>query len=66
MKTFHLPTFIVIFLLICSNWIHGQTKQTKLNQVSLENTEQFSITSKYVAGEKYIIQIGLPIGYSSS
>ena len=57
---------IAVFLLLCTNGIQAQTTQTKLNQVCLDNTEQFSITSKYVEGETYIIQVGLPIGYSSS
>jgi len=35
-------------------------------KVCLDNTEQFSIASKYVTGEKYVIQVGLPIGYSST
>ena len=36
------------------------------SKVCLDNTEQFSIASKYVTGEKYVIQVGLPIGYSST
>jgi len=64
MKTFCLSTLIVAFLLIFSNWIHAQTTEAKLNEVCLKNTEQFTIASKYVEGEKYLIQVGLPIGYS--
>jgi predicted alpha/beta superfamily hydrolase len=36
------------------------------DKVCLDNTEQFIIASKYVTGENYIIQVGLPIGYSNS
>ncbi|MFH1321528.1 MAG: alpha/beta hydrolase-fold protein [Bacteroidota bacterium] len=46
--------------------ILAQTTQPKPNKVCLDNTEQFYIESKYVAGENYIIQVGLPIGYSPS
>jgi predicted alpha/beta superfamily hydrolase len=37
-----------------------------VKQVYLANTEQFSIESKYVTGENYIIQVGLPAGYNRS
>jgi len=57
---------IAVLLLLCPNGMQAQTTQTKLNPVCLANTEQFTITSKYVAGENYIIQVGLPSGYSSS
>src|ERR1035437_10005745 len=66
MKKLCFTAMIAVFLLLCTSGIQAQTTQTKLNQVCLENTEQFSITSKYVAGEDYIIQVGLPTGYSSS
>jgi predicted alpha/beta superfamily hydrolase len=66
MKTFCLTTMIAVFLSLCSNVVQAQTTQTHLSKVCLENTEQFSIASKYVAGEKYIIQVGLPIGYAPS
>jgi len=64
MKKFYLPFAIAIFLIVCTNGIQAQTTQTKLNPVCLSNTEQFLITSKYVEGETYVIQVGLPIGYS--
>ncbi len=64
MKKFCLPFAIAIFLIVCTNGIQAQTTQTKLNPVCLSNTEQFLITSKYVEGETYVIQVGLPIGYS--
>jgi len=66
MKPFCFATMIAVFLLLYSHGIQAQTKQTKTNKVCLENTEQFSVASKYVEGETYIIQVGLPIGYSSS
>jgi len=59
-------TLVGIFLLLNSNRLQAQTTETKLNPVCLDNTEQFTITSKYVAGENYIIQVGLPSGYSSA
>jgi predicted alpha/beta superfamily hydrolase len=63
MKTFCLTTIIAVILLLYTT---GNLAQTTLNQISLENTEKFSIASKYVEGETYVIQVGLPIGYSSS
>ena len=59
-------TLIFVLLLFCSTGIHAQTTKTQLKQVCLDNTEQFSITSKYVKDETYIIQVGLPGGYSTS
>ena len=58
------PALVGVFLLLNSNRLQAQTTETKLNPVCLDNTEQFTIASKYVAGENYIIQVGLPIGYS--
>jgi uncharacterized protein len=66
MKKLNLTTVIAVFLVICLNGIRAQTTQTKLNQVCLDNTEQFSIVSKYVEGENYLIQVDLPNGYFSS
>jgi predicted alpha/beta superfamily hydrolase len=63
MKTFCLTAMIVL-LLSCS--FGALNAQNVKNKVCLDNTEQFSITSKHVAGENYIIQVGLPIGYSNS
>jgi predicted alpha/beta superfamily hydrolase len=57
---------IAILLLICLEGLQALTAQTQLKQVYLDNTEQFSVESKYVAGENYIIQVGLPIGYYHS
>jgi hypothetical protein len=50
-----------VFLLFCSFGMQAQTTQPKANKVCLDNTEQFYIESKYVAGENYIIQVGLYI-----
>lgn len=55
---------IAVFLLLCSYGIQAQTNQAQFKPVCLDNTEQFFITSKYVKGETYLIQVGLPIGYS--
>jgi predicted alpha/beta superfamily hydrolase len=66
MKKYCLTTAIAVFLLFCLKGVQAQTTQTQLKQVCLDNTEQFSITSKYVDGESYIIQVGLPMGYSYS
>ena len=65
MKTFFSTTLIVL-LLLGANVVQAQTTQTQHKPVCLDNTEQFSITSKYVAGENYIIQVGLPIVYAPS
>jgi predicted alpha/beta superfamily hydrolase len=66
MKTFNSATIIALFLLLCTNGIQAQTSQKQPNKVCLDNTEQFSITSKYVEGETYVIQVGLPVNYSNS
>lgn len=57
---------IVFFLQFFTNELQAQTTQIPLKQVCLDNTEQFSVTSKYVEGETYVIQVGLPANYSSS
>jgi predicted alpha/beta superfamily hydrolase len=66
MKPFYIVSVLVVFLLIRPNGLNAQATHTQLKPVCLDNTEQFSITSKYVAGENYIIQVGLPIGYAPS
>ena len=63
MKTFCLTAMIVILLSCSFEALHAQNVKEK---VCLDNTEQFSITSEYVKGENYLIQVGLPFGYSSS
>jgi predicted alpha/beta superfamily hydrolase len=57
-------TLIIGYLLLCTNGIQAQSTDAKSDKVCLDNTEQFTIASKYVAGENYVIQVGLPIGYS--
>ena len=64
MKPSYLITLLAAFLLPYTNGLQAQNKQTQPKQVCLDNTEQFTITSKYVEGETYVIQVGLPIGYS--
>ena len=66
MKKIYLHLIISAFLFIFINQVQSQTTQKIPDQVFLENTEQFTIKSKYVADENYVIQIGLPSGYSHS
>jgi uncharacterized protein len=63
MKTFCLTAMIVLLLSCSFGALNAQNVKEK---VCLDNTEQFSITSEYVKGENYLIQVGLPFGYSSS
>ena len=63
MKKFCFTTLIV---LLSFNSIGVLSAQIVKDKVCLENTEQFSIVSKYVTGETYVIQVGLPIGYFTS
>jgi predicted alpha/beta superfamily hydrolase len=55
---------MIVFLL--SGSFGALNAQNVKEKVCLDNTEQFSITSEYVKGENYLIQVGLPFGYSSS
>lgn len=64
MKKLCFTSAIVVLLLFCINGVRAQSTLTQPKQVCLENTEQFTIASKYVEGENYVIQVGLPIGYS--
>jgi uncharacterized protein len=66
MIRFYLSSLTIAFLFICSNISVAQTTPAQSKQAYLDNTEQFSIESKYVKDENYIIQVGLPIGYSHS
>ena len=59
-------SFTTMIALLSFNLIEVLSAQIVKDKVCLDNTEQFSITSKYVEGETYVIQIGLTIGYSSS
>jgi len=56
---------LIIFLILCSCRLKAQDTRAGIKQVSLENTEQFSIRSKYVKGENYVIQVSLPVNYNS-
>jgi predicted alpha/beta superfamily hydrolase len=60
MKAFGFNSMIVLLIFSSMGVLSAQ------NKVCLDNTEQFSVTSKYVIGEKYVIQVGLPINYSST
>jgi uncharacterized protein len=54
-------------LLFCSARLQSQSPDNSSpKQVSLINTDQFSIVSQSVKGESYTIQVGLPNGYSRS
>ena len=66
MKKIYLHLIIAVFLFIFINQAQSQVTQKIPDQVFLENTEQFAIKSKYVADENYVIQVGLPTGYSHS
>ncbi len=66
MIRYYLTAMTAAFLFICSDGLEAQNDKTQLKQVSLDNTEQFSIKSEYVTNENYIIQVGLPIGYHHS
>src|ERR1035437_6074790 len=66
MKPFYIVSVFVVFLLLSSYGLQATATQGQLKPVCLDNTEQFSITSTYVAGETYVIQVGLPIGYVPS
>ncbi len=63
MKTFCLTTMIALLLSCSFGALNAQNVKEK---ACLDNTEQFIITSKFVKGENYRIQVGLPIGYSAS
>lgn len=56
---------IIILTFFRLTILHSQTTASQQKQVSLDNTEQFSIDSKYVS-EKYTIQVGLPATYTYS
>jgi uncharacterized protein len=58
-------TLILFALIFNKPDISAQSTQSATKRVSLENTEQFTITSKYVPGENYVIQVALPVNYLS-
>jgi predicted alpha/beta superfamily hydrolase len=66
MKSSKLSIITVAFFFFAIYDLQSQAIETHLKQVSLENTEQFSIKSKYVNNENYVIQVGLPDGYARS
>ena len=66
MKSLNFSIIICAFFCITIADLQAQLTKTQLKEVSLENTEQFSIKSKFVNNENYIIQVGLPNGYARS
>jgi uncharacterized protein len=66
MKSFNLSIIICAFICIPIADLQAQLTNSQLKEVSLENTEQFSIKSKFVNNENYVIQVGLPNGYARS
>jgi hypothetical protein len=66
MKSYYLSIIVAALLCIPISELRAQSSETQLKQVSLENTEQFSIKSKFVNNENYVIQVGLPNGYARS
>jgi uncharacterized protein len=65
MKLFSRTILISIFLTLLVDVIYSQTNETSARQVTLDNTEQFTIASKYVPGENYLIRVSLPVNYDS-
>jgi predicted alpha/beta superfamily hydrolase len=55
----------IICLLSCACALRSQDSLSTTRQVSLDNTGQFSIRSKYVEGENYVIRVSLPVNYNS-
>jgi uncharacterized protein len=66
MKSFNFSIIVCAFFCIHIADLQAQLTKTQLKEVSLENTEQFSIKSKFVNDENYVIQVGLPNGYVRS
>lgn len=63
MKTFCLTTLIVLILSGSFRVLNAQNVKEK---ACLDNTEQFNLTSNYVKGENFRIQVGLPLNYATS
>jgi predicted alpha/beta superfamily hydrolase len=63
MKTF---CFIAIIVLLLSGSFRVLNAQNVKDKACLDNTEQFYLTSNYVKGENFRIQVSLPNGYSTS
>jgi uncharacterized protein len=66
MKKVFFVTVIGVLLLLLTEENRGQSIPASANSVCLDNTEQFPIISDFVKNETYIIQVGLPFGYSLS
>ena len=65
MKKYPFYLFDIVLILICPVNLKAQGEGED-KKVALENTEKFSIRSESVTGENYLIQVGLPAGYSRS
>jgi uncharacterized protein len=63
MNKFFLIINIASLSLICATRSQAQAPLNDTKPVSLDNTEQFFITSDFVKNENYIIQVGLPASY---
>lgn len=63
MKTFCLTTMIVLILSGSFGIVNAQNVKEK---ACLDNTEQFYLTSNYVKGENFRIQVSLPFSYTAS
>lgn len=64
-KSFLTTTIAAAFLMLWTNGIQAQT-QAAPARACLMNTEQFWLTSKYVDGENFLIQVSLPYDYATS
>jgi predicted alpha/beta superfamily hydrolase len=63
MKTFCLTKMIVLLLSGSFGILNAQNVKEK---ACLDNTEQFNLTSNYVKGENFRIQVSLPFSYATS
>jgi uncharacterized protein len=66
MKRIYLYIFISAINFACISILQAQNAPPQHTRVILDNTEQFSVESKYVKDENYIIQVGLPASYFHS
>jgi hypothetical protein len=55
MKTFCLPVFFVVLLLLCTNAIEAQTAQAKLDQVELLKQFMGTWKTEYSKGDAMIL-----------
>lgn len=62
MKTICVTATIVLLLSGSFRLLNAQVKEKAV----LDNTEQFTITSKFVQGENFRIQVSLPLSYTTS